>query len=496
MIFLVAQPSDTYFLWQLSLLINNLADLRIEQQDIHILFPLKKTKNIELSEFIKEFQYKALFFFYKDNRINSLYPGSIRPHLIKKHFKKNPYLSLLDIFYIDSDILFHSIPILPKNRCCYISDTHKYLNYDYILKNADFTLLLEMANEVGIDTNIIRHNNYNTGGAQYLLRGVDYVFWEKVEKDCINLYRIIDSYNKMKDPAFLSFFESNYKNVERTDKISPWCSDMWAVLWNLWYFEIPVSINTNMDFVWPDSSIEEWGKIKILHYTFVGKNTFKKQLYKFSPPWYDKVMDVEKIEKCEDILYRQIKNVRLHQEENRRDLKTCFVFYISSGDGLNVIEDLFWKHFKCEIRFLHLDNTSELPLNKTAQLLNDFPDVEYFVIHPNLTIIDLDRYEVLIRFLEKNKFYKRLEILLKKVYMIDNLHLNMFSKLLDTYYLKVNGGRFRISRQKNDIQIIKREFLNFNETTLAMNKEESIETKSISITDGYLLRNIDDRMQY
>jgi len=100
MIFLVAQPSDTYFLWQLSLLINNLADLRIEQQDIHILFPLKKTKNIELSEFIKEFQYKALFFFYKDNRINSLYPGSIRPHLIKKHFKKNPYLSLLDIFYI------------------------------------------------------------------------------------------------------------------------------------------------------------------------------------------------------------------------------------------------------------------------------------------------------------------------------------------------------------------------------------------------------------
>ncbi|MGB3062781.1 hypothetical protein [Sphingobacterium thalpophilum] len=362
------------------------------------------------------------------------------------------------------------------------------------MRNADFELLKEMANEVGITTEIIKENNYNTGGAQYLLRNVNSVFWEKVERNCVNLYKIIDAYNKKNDPVFLPIY-GEYNNIERSERISPWCSDMWAVLWNLWYYNIPVSVNPNLDFVWPDTPIKEWGKIKILHYTFVGKNSFKKQLYKIFPPWYDKTIDVDKIEKCEDILYQHIKNTRLQLEENRTDLKTCFVFNIANISKCNVIEQLFYKHFKCEVRFLCLDEANTLPLNMNAQLLNSMPDVEYFVIHSGLTIIDLDRYETLIRSLKKNFLYYKLNIRLRKVYEVDRLHFNVFSQLLDTYYLKVNVGRLRLLKQGNDIQIVKKEYLDPTNSLLLNAKSQFVGIKSLSINKGYLIGNLNEKLR-
>ncbi len=45
MIFLSAQPDDTYFIWQLQVLTHNLRQLEVNKEDIHILVGYKQEVN-------------------------------------------------------------------------------------------------------------------------------------------------------------------------------------------------------------------------------------------------------------------------------------------------------------------------------------------------------------------------------------------------------------------------------------------------------------------
>ena len=46
-------------------------------------------------------------------------------------------------------------------------------------------LMCDVAN---IDKEIVKQNQDNSGGCQYLLKDIDHTFWEEVEKDCENLF--------------------------------------------------------------------------------------------------------------------------------------------------------------------------------------------------------------------------------------------------------------------------------------------------------------------
>ena len=226
MIYLSAQPDDYYFLWQLQLQIFNFHSLGIKPQNIHILIAFNPHKGInpEFNDWI-EGNIDAMFFTYADDRVSPLYPPSIRPHIVAKHFEVFPYLEKESIFYHDSDIIFRCLPDfrgLIEGENWYTSDTRSYLDTNYIINSADEALLTQMCDMVGISVHAVKAQNQSAGGAQYLVKNCPFSFWEKLEKDSENLYGLMEDY-----------INSQYiKGEENPKVIQSWCADMWAFWWN------------------------------------------------------------------------------------------------------------------------------------------------------------------------------------------------------------------------------------------------------------------------
>lgn len=76
-----------------------------------------------------------LFFYICRYQNKKVYPSSIRPHIIAKHFKTYPFLEKEVLFYHDSDIIFRTLPNweeLINDDIWYCSDTRSYLDSNYI----------------------------------------------------------------------------------------------------------------------------------------------------------------------------------------------------------------------------------------------------------------------------------------------------------------------------------------------------------------------------
>lgn len=95
------------------------------------------------------------------------------------------------IFYCDSDILFtekFDIQRFVEDDICYLSDTINYIGAEYFdsrIKNVipskleeykSRDILNEVASLVGISRKVCEANEYDSGGAQYLLKNIDYLF--------------------------------------------------------------------------------------------------------------------------------------------------------------------------------------------------------------------------------------------------------------------------------------------------------------------------------
>jgi hypothetical protein len=188
MYFISAQPESLYFIWQLEVQLFNFKTNRVPAENIHVLIGYNPMYglNKKTLEFANEQKSNACFFFYSDERVNSSYTPSIRPHIIKKHFLDCPYLKDECIFYHDADIIFRELPDF-KRLCTddtwYVSDTRRYLDIAYI-KSVGDPVFYEMCEVLNIDRSLIVNNDENAGGAQYLMKGVNYQFWDKVEHDC------------------------------------------------------------------------------------------------------------------------------------------------------------------------------------------------------------------------------------------------------------------------------------------------------------------------
>jgi hypothetical protein len=105
---------------------------------------------------------------------------------------------------------------------------------------------------VGIDKQVIIDNNFNSGGAQYLLKGIDGGFWSKVMKDAIFIKTHLDDINR-------TYFENGNKGYQS------WCADMWSVLYNLWFRGKQTRVVAEMDFSWASDRIERLGQTAMLH---------------------------------------------------------------------------------------------------------------------------------------------------------------------------------------------------------------------------------------
>ena len=260
-----AQPALPYYAWQIEVMLTNFKQKGLGKYDIRCLFAynpkeydwqdkLKEIKKVEA-----KFKKIASFYYYEDTRNFPLaYISTIRPHILKKHFKQYPELSSRRILYHDCDIVFSKEPYfldeIPKDDAnWYLSNTIDYIGADYILKNGGEDIYQRMCEIVGIHPNVVYSRQDQSGGAQYLIIGVDYWFWDKVERDSENMFREITEINALK------------KKDNPNHDFQIWCSDMWAVLWNGWMRGFETFLVKEMDFTWAVEKVERWDENYIYH---------------------------------------------------------------------------------------------------------------------------------------------------------------------------------------------------------------------------------------
>jgi hypothetical protein len=276
-------------------MINNFIKQGINPNNIDILVAwnpnddTSKPENIEAWNKLASHYSSVRFFFYQDTREQPIYYiSSVRPNVLKQHFKAHPELESEAIFYHDCDIIFTRKPnfnAFLNDNIWYLSNTNSYINYDYIISKGQ-DVYNKMCEIIQIDPIIPRLMNSNSGGAQYIMKNVNWKYWEYVEQDSENLFKEITELNIQKKAV-----DPNYHELQI------WCADMWAVLWNGWLAGNETKIVSEMDFSWATDSSNRWNETTIYHNagaTCSCGGLFYKALYMNILP-YD--IEIEKFDK-------------------------------------------------------------------------------------------------------------------------------------------------------------------------------------------------------
>jgi hypothetical protein len=470
MLFLSAQPDDYYFLWQLELQLFNFHQLQIPKENIHVLIAFDPQRGLrnEFKELIEENQY-ATFFTYPDKRERRGYPSAIRPHIIKQHLIAFPALHQEAIFYHDSDILFSSLPDFEKllqDDTWYVSDTRSYLDSRYIISAAGEKLLYRMCDIVHISPQVVMAHDDNVGGAQYLLKNTSYAFWDKVEKDCESIYKLLSDHNTREGEKY--YIETG-NPVSKYHGIQAWCADMWAVLWNARLFGYEVKIHTDIDFCWPYESLNR--KKKILHYS--GKvdkeneKLFCKTRYIHYPPYYDHLENINK-DSCSYLIVETIRHYLKESESERINLSdVTFLIPVRIDseerlENLSMVIQYLDKYFDTHVLIAEADKDSKvsgLSLPECCHLI--FIEDDDPVFHrtyynnlltvksatPIIAIYDTDIVFSTSQILEavtliRNRKADYVSSHDGAFVSVDRLFKAMFGKLLDPELLQYNIGKF------------------------------------------------------
>jgi hypothetical protein len=278
-IFVSAHPDIPYFHWQTKLYVHNFIEKGIKPNNIHVLFVMVNGNTEPTKESLELKKYNINVHHFLDDRKNKKYIPSLRPLALSRWLKENPELSKL-YFYHDSDIIFRELPNFEKltnDEFCYLSDTIGYIGYDYIIGCCDRyekhhknltkkELLNKMLDVIGVDEETVKINQTNSGGAQYLLKNVDYKIWEKIYDDCPKLYETMVNFDR--------------QNRIPSGGVQMWTSDMWSLLWNLWLSGYKTKITKELDFSWATDSISKYEKHPILHMAGVTDNLKDTKFYK------------------------------------------------------------------------------------------------------------------------------------------------------------------------------------------------------------------------
>jgi hypothetical protein len=278
-LFVSAQPDVPYFIWQIKLYVNNFIEKGIDPNQIHVVLGLVQGNKLpsEGAKGLSELGINTHFFV--DERMKKHYIPSIKPYLISKWIQSNPEFGKL-FFLHDADIMFRELPNFDKllnDEVSYLSDTIGYIGYNYIIDccnryetkhptSEKNQLISEMAEVIGLDVDLIKDNQENSGGGQYLIKNTNCELWDKIHKDSIKLYDQMLDYQRR--------FPIN------PGQIQFWTAEMWALLWNLWMYGYQTKITDELSFSWATDLIEVYEKHPILHMAGVTDNLKSTKFYK------------------------------------------------------------------------------------------------------------------------------------------------------------------------------------------------------------------------
>ncbi|MCD2424422.1 hypothetical protein LQ567_16705 [Niabella pedocola] len=368
MLYLSAQPDNSYFVWQLQVQLSNFKKFKISKRDIHVLIGYNQDLGLSYDalDLIKNFSQMACFFCYPDLRIKKKYSASIRPNIIKQHFLKHQYLENEIVFYHDCDIVFtHALPdfeSLTTDDSWYFSDTRSYLDTNYIKLHGN-SVLKEMCSIVDIDESIVIENDCNAGGAQVLLKYVKHDFWDKLENNCEQLY----SHLKNSTARYAKEFSmQNNCSEEEYKPITAWCADMWALLWNAIKLGVKIKVHEELDFSWPINPIEMWRNKKIFHNAGITNLTkdhfFYKALYSDNHPYYYDQNHIKK-DSCSYMYLAEIESFEKKLRYNLMDTTFLIVIDKITNQGKSILDkgiNYILRFFDTQILIVEFGDRSQL----------------------------------------------------------------------------------------------------------------------------------------
>lgn len=300
MLWISAQPATKYYAWQVDVYLNNFIQNGVLPSQIHVLFGLDGDLPTEIRSLIKNYK-DVNFFLYNDLRFDRSYIPSIYFNLVKQHFLAHKELENEVILFHDSDTIL--LKPFDKQHLCndkiwYFSDTKSYINYDYIMQKGE-DVYQRMIDVIGIHPTIPKICNSNSGGAQHIIKKSTAEFWEKVERDSINLYKMFCNTEHL----YQKKHDSDYP-------IQKWTAGMWSLLWNSWYFGKEVHISDELNFCWATDVINNKEGKLFLHNAGVTEDRqdlFYKGKYTQSIP-YNLELEISPIF-CSNEYYKWIKDV-------------------------------------------------------------------------------------------------------------------------------------------------------------------------------------------
>lgn len=277
MTFISAQPDVAYFHWQVEVFIHNAMKSGVNPNWIEILFAYDETPSDEGVNLAQKYPFIRFFFYKKTGGENYGYIPILRPDVLEQHFLRYPGLSNEIIFYHDSDIIFRELPdfnLLNDDDFWYLSDTVSYIGSDYIKSKSD-KILTDMCNIAGVSRELVEENNKNSGGAQYLMKNIDHLFWRDVKFVSLDLYKYMLDAEMAERPTLTDDELKTYNPIQK------WCADMWAVLWCGLKRGNQVRLSDELGFSWGSSwGNHEWDRHKIMHNAGVTDNMVGKCFYK------------------------------------------------------------------------------------------------------------------------------------------------------------------------------------------------------------------------
>jgi hypothetical protein len=263
--FVCAQPASDYYSWQVEVMLHNFIEQGINLNYVDLICKVQNNQVPPHWDRLRR-NYAARFFFYNDTRITRHYISSVRPNILKQHWQANPHLVNEAIFYHDCDIIFTK-PIkqwitnaMLSDQRWYGSDCRWYIAHSYILgKGQD--VIDKMCEIMNMPESMIKDNELNAIGAQYLMKNVDADYWAQVERDCEELFYHVTALNQRKKAADPSHHE-----------LQIWCADMWAVLWGAWRKGYETECHPNFNFSWGTGSAQDFHNNNIFHNAGVVNN--------------------------------------------------------------------------------------------------------------------------------------------------------------------------------------------------------------------------------
>lgn len=275
-IFISAQPDVPYFHWQVEVMIHNFIKVGINPNWIEVIWAIDGHMSNKLRDLANFYPYVRFFAYNKTVKDNFGYIPILRPDVLEQHFAKFPELRGETVFYHDSDIIFQNLPdfdSLNDDLYWYLSDTVSYIGSSYI-KSKSTKLFTEMCKLVNIDPIVVEQNEQNSGGAQYLMKGLTSTYWKRVKTDSLLLYDFMAK-RELGERATLTADQ-----LKTYNPIQKWCADMWAVLWNCLKIGAQPRISSELSFSWGTSSLKEYYQHNIMHNAGVVNSDNGKLFYK------------------------------------------------------------------------------------------------------------------------------------------------------------------------------------------------------------------------